>query len=182
MTRKLVHVGRKIKVHVESRVASDGTVVNWDIVEHPGAVAILPLLGTDQVCLLRNQRPNVGATLWEIPAGTLEPGEAPELAAVRELAEETGYTARQWRKLGTYFPSPGVLTERMHLYVASKLTAGAMHLEKDEVIEPKILTWNEALQMALSGAIEDAKTMLALLLWQRLRRAKKPPILGSMGS
>jgi ADP-ribose pyrophosphatase len=169
MNRQLIHVGRKIKVYVESRTAPDGSVVRWDVVEHPGAVAILPMVSPDQVCLLRNQRPNVGATLWEIPAGTLEPGEEPDRAAPRELAEETGYSAAAWRKLGTFFPSPGVLSERMHLYVASQLTAGEMHLEKDEVIEPKVLAWKEAMEMAMSGVIEDAKTMLALLLWEKLR-------------
>jgi ADP-ribose pyrophosphatase len=120
--------------------------------------------------LLRNQRPNVGETLWEVPAGTLEPGEPVEKAAVRELAEETGYQAARWRKLAEFYPSPGVLSERTHLFLAEELTPGAMHLEADEQLEPQIVAWSQALAWALDGTIRDAKTLVALLLWDRQRR------------
>jgi ADP-ribose pyrophosphatase len=170
MARELVHRGRKIQVFVETTRAADGTVVTRDIVQHPGAVAILPLVDDTHVCLLRNRRPNVGETLVEIPAGTLEQGEAeaPELAAVRELAEETGYRAGHWRKLCAFYPSPGVLSERTHLFVATQLTPGPMHLEKDEDLTPEIVAWSQALAWALDGTIRDAKTLVAILLWERL--------------
>jgi ADP-ribose pyrophosphatase len=103
--RQIVHRGRKIEVALETSVLPDGETVERDLILHPGAVAILPLLDDGHVCLVRNLRPNVGETLWEIPAGTLEAGEAPAAAAVRELAEETGYTAASWRKLAEFFPS-----------------------------------------------------------------------------
>src|SRR4051794_21211530 len=141
MPRKLIHSGRKIKVYVETKKAPDGSVVKWDLVEHPGAVAILPLVDATHVCLLRNRRPNVKETLWEIPAGTLEPDEPPRLAAERELAEETGYRAAKWRKLTEFYTSPGVLSERMHLFLASDLTPGPTQLEKDEELESSIVSW-----------------------------------------
>src|SRR5687767_543767 len=124
MTRTIVHVGRKIQVAIDESLNDRGQLVRRDVVLHPGAVAILPLLTDDHVCLVRNVRPNVGETLWEIPAGTLEPSEPVEMAAARELREETGYLAAQLEKLGEFFPSPGVLSERMHLFVARGLTAG----------------------------------------------------------
>src|SRR5713226_6346111 len=135
MAREIVFQGRKIKVAIDTSTLPDGRTIQRDIVIHPGAVAILPLVDADHVCLLRNLRPIVGETLWEIPAGTLEPNEAPERAAIRELAEETGYRAARWRKLGEFFPSPGVLSERTHLYVAEELTPGTMRLEADEQLE-----------------------------------------------
>ena len=114
-------------------------------------------------------RVKAGDTLWEIPAGTLEPDEAPERAAVRELAEETGYQAGRWRKLGEFFPSPGVLSERTRLYVAEELTPGAMRLEADEQLVPHVISWNEAISWAMDGTIRDAKTLVALFWWDRVR-------------
>jgi ADP-ribose pyrophosphatase len=169
MTREIVHRGRKIQVAVETTIRPDGQTVRRDIVIHPGAVAILPLVDAGHVCLLRNERPNVGATLWEIPAGTLEPNEPVESAAVRELAEETGYRAATWRKLTEFYPSPGVLSERTHLFLATDLTPGEMHLEADEQLEPRVVAWEQALAWALDGTIRDAKTLVALLLWDRVR-------------
>lgn len=169
MSREIVHRGRKIQVAVETTHLEDGQKVIRDIVIHPGAVAILPMVDADHVCLLRNRRPVVGTTLIEIPAGTLEPGEQPDLAAIRELAEETGYRAGAWRKLSEFYPSPGVLSERTHLYLASDLTPGKMNLENDEDLEPEVVAWRDALAWALDGTICDAKTLVALLLWDRLR-------------
>jgi ADP-ribose pyrophosphatase len=169
MARTLVHRGKKIQVYVDTTPAADGSPVTRDVIVHPGAVAILPLLDGARVCLLRNNRPNVGDTLLEIPAGTLEPGEAPEAGAVRELAEETGYSAANWRKLAAFYPSPGVLSERTHLYLATDLTAGTMHLEKDEDLQPEVFSWEQAVGWALDGTIRDAKTLVAILLWDRSR-------------
>lgn len=169
MGRKIVHIGRKIQVAIEETVHPDGQVIRRDVILHPGAVAILPLLDDDHVCLLRNHRPVVGQTLWEIPAGTLEANEPHEEAAHRELAEETGYRAGRLRKLHSFYPSPGVINEATHLYVAFDLTPGAMRLEPDEVIEPVRVPYAEAMRWVLDGTIRDAKTALALLLWDRVR-------------
>jgi ADP-ribose pyrophosphatase len=144
--------------------------VQRDVVLHPGAVAILPVVDPNHVCLVRNRRPIVGETLLEVPAGTLEPGEAPERAAVRELAEETGYQAARWRRLTAFYPSPGVLSETTHLFVAEDLTPGPMHLERDEELEPVVVPWTQALAWVRDGTIRDAKTLVALLLWEEERK------------
>jgi ADP-ribose pyrophosphatase len=169
MSLHVVYRGRKIQVAVDSTPLDNGVVVQRDVVIHPGAVAILPLLDADRICLVRNQRPVVGETLLEIPAGTLEPPEPPDTAARRELAEETGYRAGKWTKLTEFYPSPGVLSERTHLYLAEELTPGDMHTEQDEHIIPEIMGWREALVLALDGRIRDAKTLIALLWYARAR-------------
>jgi len=169
MSRQVHYQGRKIQVALETTVTPDGHTVTRDIIVHPGAVAILLMVSAEQVCLLRNRRPAVEATLWEIPAGTLEPAEPPAAAAVRELAEETGYRAQHWRKLSAFYPSPGCLSECTHLFLAEGLTPGPMQLEHDEELEPRVVAWNDAVAWALDGTIQDAKTILALLLWDRLR-------------
>jgi ADP-ribose pyrophosphatase len=167
MTWNIVHRGRKIQVAVDRTTTADGQTIQRDVVLHPGAVAILPLVDAEHVCLLRNHRFILNEVLWEIPAGTLEPGEAVEAAAVRELAEETGYQAQHWRKLLEFYPSPGILSERTHLFVASELTAGTMRPESDEQLEPRVVAWSQALAWTRDGTIRDAKTLLALLWWQR---------------
>jgi ADP-ribose pyrophosphatase len=169
MTRELVHQGRKIAVYLDTTTTAAGVEIRRDLIIHPGAVVILPLVVPDRVCLLRNQRFVVNDTLWELPAGTLEPGEPLEAAAARELREETGYTAGRWRYLNYLYASPGVLDEKLHLFVAQDLIAGETELEADESLHSVILHWHEALELVYSGAIRDAKTITALLLWDRLR-------------
>jgi ADP-ribose pyrophosphatase len=167
MAWDIVYRGRKIQVAVDRSETPDGQTVLRDVVVHPGAVAILPLVDDEHVCLLRNHRFILNDVLWEIPAGTLEAGEAVEAAAVRELAEETGYQAGRWRKLLEFYPSPGILSERTHLFVASDLTPGTMRPEIDEHLEPQIVSWSQALAWTKDGTIRDAKTLIALLYWQR---------------
>lgn len=169
MARTIVHRGRKIQVAVDVGPGPRGGTVQRDVVLHPGAVAILPVAGDGRLCLLRNHRFIMDEVLWEIPAGTLEPGEPVESAAARELAEETGYTAASWRKLAAFYPSPGVLSEKTHLFVATGLTPGQMRPEDDEEMEPVLVAREEALNWVLDGTIRDAKTMVAILLWERLR-------------
>lgn len=169
MTWDIVHRGRKIQVAVDRAAAADGRTIQRDVVLHPGAVAILPLLDADHVVLLRNHRFILNEVLWEIPAGTLEPSESVEAAAVRELAEETGYEAKEWRKLLEFYPSPGILSERTHLFAASRLTPGVMRPEIDEQLEPHVVSWTQALAWTRDGTIRDAKTLVALLWWQQQR-------------
>lgn len=168
MARRVVFTGRKIQVAIETETLAEGSQVERDVVIHPGAVAIVPLVDNSHVCLVRNRRPIVGEELLEIPAGTLEPGEPPDVAAVRELAEETGYRATGWRKLAEFFPSPGVLSERTHLYLATGLSAGPMHLEAGEELVPQVVAWSDAMRWAVDGTIRDAKTMIGLLLIDKL--------------
>jgi ADP-ribose pyrophosphatase len=170
MPREIVHVGRKIRVAVDTTITADGQVIKRDVVLHPGAVVILPVIDAAHVCLLRNHRWVVGETLWELPAGTLEPGEDLEHAARRELAEETGYTAASWRSLGYLYASPGVIDEKLHLFVAEGLTPGESRPEADEDLEAITVGLADAVRMCLDGEIKDAKTVTALLLWERMRR------------
>jgi ADP-ribose pyrophosphatase len=150
---------------------SDGASYSRETVVHPGAVTIVPLLEADRVCLIRNFRPSVGRTLVELPAGTLEPAEDPAAAASRELREETGYRAGTIELLTSFYMSPGILSERMFVFLATDLAGGPARLEAGEQIEPLIVAWPEAVAMALDGRIEDAKTLAALLWVEKKRRS-----------
>ena len=169
MSREIVYSGRKIQVAVDTQTAADGTTIRRDVILHPGAVVILPVLDRDHVVLLRNHRFVIGATLWEVPAGTREPNEPLEDCAKRELLEETGYRAAKWRSLGYLYASPGVLDEQLHLFVAEELTPGPAQPEADEQLQAVTVRFDEAIRMCLAGEIKDAKTITLLLLWERMR-------------
>lgn len=169
MLKELIHQGQRVSMyHIEVPTVSGGTEVK-EYVSHPGAVVILPMLDDGSVCLIKNWRYSAGKVLWELPAGTLEPGEPPEPAARRELQEETGYMAHECRLLHEFWASPGVYGEKMWLYLAQGLTQGPQQLDPTEQIEPVVLPWAEAVQMALQGTIQDAKTLIGILLWDRVR-------------
>src|SRR5258707_261047 len=158
-----------MRVAIDTQTLPDGTVIRRDMIFHPGAVVILPVLDRDRVVLLRNHRFVIGETLWEVPAGTREPDEPLEDCAKRELLEETGYQAAKWRGLGYLYASPGVLDEKLHLFIAEELTPGTMRPEADEDLEPVTVRFDEAIRMCLAGEIKDAKTITSLLLWEKLR-------------
>lgn len=166
MGRQLIYHGRKFDVWVDTTPTPAGEPVFREIVHHPGSVVILPWVDPEQICLVKNHRVSVSKTLLELPAGTLEPGEAPLTAAQRELAEETGFTARSWRKLRRFYPSPGITSEVMHLYVAQDLISGSARPQVDEELAPCVVPWTQAVAWLHDGTISDAKTMLAILLWK----------------
>lgn len=140
------------------------------VIEHPGAVCILPLLDDGRLVLLRNHRAAVDQWLVEIPAGTCETGEEPSATALRELAEETGYSAAELVHVCDFWMSPGILKERMHFFVARQLTSGQQSLDEGESIETVVVGYQEALAMIRSGQIEDAKTIVALLYYEQFLR------------
>jgi ADP-ribose pyrophosphatase len=167
--RRLIFRGRKIDLALQSIELADGTTAEREVVLHRGAVALLPLLDGDRICLIRNGRYAVGETLIEVPAGTIDPGELPEATAARELVEETGFAAGTIVRVAEWFVSPGVMDERMYLFACRDLSPGPAAHQADERLETLIVTWDEALGMVRDGRIHDAKTMLALLLGQRYR-------------
>jgi ADP-ribose pyrophosphatase len=167
---ELLLQARRFKVLRASRQMADGSVHTHEIIKHPGSVVILPLISPDQVCLIRNYRVAVSETLWELPAGTLEQGEDPGQCAHRELIEETGYSAGHIEKLCEFFVSPGILHERMHLYLATDLQAGPAAPESGEEIQTHVVNLDEALRMIETGQLHDAKSLIGLLLYDRRRR------------
>jgi ADP-ribose pyrophosphatase len=169
---ELILETRRFCVVRQQRTMPGGQTITRETIQHPGAVVIVPLLDDGRVCLVRNYRLAVNATLIELPAGTLEPGERAEIAAKRELAEETGYDAGRMEALGQMLMSPGILNERMHVFVATSLAAGTAAPEADEEIETLLASWAEALAMIDDGRIQDAKTIAALLLYDRVRRGR----------
>jgi len=141
----------------------DGRSFTLGILKHPGACAVVPLLEDGRVVLLRQYRHAVRETLWEIPAGKLDAGEALEACARRELREETGYLAGELVSLGSICVTPGYSDERIHLWLARGLTSGPQALAENESITCTQLPLSEAVSMAEQGEISDAKSVIALL-------------------
>jgi len=142
------------------RLPSGRTVVR-QVVQHPGAVVIIPQLADGRLILIAQYRFAVGETLLEFPAGTLEPGEAPLECARRELIEETGYRAEHWRALGITYPSPGYCDEQQHLFMATGLVPEHAAGDEDEILEVKRLTVEEVERAIADGTLVDAKSIVA---------------------
>ena len=168
--RRVIYRGRKVDLALQPVRLADGTMAEREVIVHNGAVALVPMVDADHVCLIRNFRYAVGKTLLELPAGTIDDGEGPDETAARELAEETGYRAGKITRVAEWWVSPGVINERMYLYLCEELTPGPTDHQPDEMMEPVVLGWDEAIGKMRDGEIEDAKTMLALLLCDRMRR------------
>jgi ADP-ribose pyrophosphatase len=157
----------RFQVEEVEQVDDDGARHIKHVARHPGACVLIPLVSPHEICLIENFRAAVNRTLFELPAGTLEPPEPPEVTAARELVEETGYHAGQLRLIHRFFMSPGILDEAMYVYVASELTPGPTNLESGEQIQTRICTLAEIDQMMREGTIQDAKTIAALLFYLR---------------
>jgi ADP-ribose pyrophosphatase len=166
----LIYRGRKIDLALQPVTLADGQVKDREVVIHRGAVALVPMVDSTHVCLQKNFRYSANTTLIEVPAGTIDPGETPEATAARELAEETGYRAGRLARLSEWWVSPGVFTERMYLFLCEDLSPGPPDHQPDERIENLIVPWDEAVRMAHDGRIQDAKTIVALLLCAPRRR------------
>ena len=158
-----VFTGRVTRMTVDTVELPNGHRTDLEVLHHPGGAAVVAVDGERRVCLLRQYRHAAGGYVVELPAGRLEPAEPPARTAERELAEEAGMHAGRWRELGVSLSSPGVFTERIHLYLATELTAVAIAPEAAEVFEVQWVPLEEAVQRCLQGDIEDSKTCLGLL-------------------
>jgi ADP-ribose pyrophosphatase len=162
--------GRIINLRVDQIHTDSGYHGIREIVEHPGAVAIVPIDDKQQIILVKQYRAAVGKITIEVPAGTLSPGEDPLVCAHRELKEETGYQAAQIDRIGGVHTAPGISSEFITLYLATGLTAGESAAEEDEAIELLRVSLPQAIEMIHDGSINDAKSVSALLLAKDLIR------------
>lgn len=166
------YTGRVISLDVDTVRFPDGSLGELEMIRHPGASAVVPLLGAPDeadpaLLLIRQYRYAADQYLYEIPAGRLDAGETPAACAGRELLEETGYRATSLAPIFTMYTTPGFTDETIHLFLATGLTAGAHQREPDEFLELVPTTLSRALAMVEAGEIRDAKTALALLYTAR---------------
>jgi ADP-ribose pyrophosphatase len=154
------------RVTEDRAVDPDGFEISRSVVQHGGSAVMMPVDCGGRVLLVRQYRLPARAKLWELAAGRIDAGETPLQTARRELEEETGYRARKWRKLASFFVSPGYVAEKMTVFVATGLIAGTPKPMDDERIETRWFTRSELDRMIRSGRIADAKTVAAFLLWR----------------
>jgi ADP-ribose diphosphatase len=173
LSSTILCTGRVFTVRHDKIIEPNGIQATRDIVAHPGSVVIIPVLDDGRIVLIRQFRYAAGQYLWELVAGHKEPGENPAKGARRELMEETGYTAKRVRKLFDIFPSPGLLGERMDIYLAEGLTKGRATPEDDEKISAKIVTLAEAERWIREAKICDAKTIAGLLYYSQFVRGAR---------
>jgi len=171
MGERRVARGAQFELITEPVDLPNGRRVDLDLLRHPGASAVVPFLDDGRVLMIRQYRYATGGELMEIPAGKLDPGEAPETCATRELEEETGYRAGRLEKLGAIWTSPGFTDEIIHLFAAYDLVPTEQRLEPDEIIQLVPMSLEEAVD-GLSAAVVDGKTATALLIADRRRREK----------
>ena len=168
LATRRVYSGNVVRLDVDTVRFPDDTTGELEIIRHPGAAAVIPCAsdpanGDPTILMIRQFRHAADGLLWEIPAGTLAPGEAPEACARRELHEETGVVADRIERLTSIYTTPGFTDEVIHLFWAQGLTAGVPERERDEFIEVKPMPLSEVLAGIKSGEVRDAKTVVAVL-------------------
>lgn len=163
ISSRSVYRGRIFDVRIDT-IREGDIEYDREIVVHRGSAVIVPVFDDRTVALVRQYRHAAGKDLLEVPAGSLDEGEDPESGAVRELEEEIGQLAGKIEKIAEFYVSPGFLTEKMFVYLATELTETSQNLEEDELIEIERLTFEQALNKIRGGEIEDAKTIVGLTL------------------
>ncbi len=164
ITSKKLFTGKAIELFQDFILEPNGRSAMRDVVRHPPAVVIFPVLNPSEILMVRQYRYAVDDYLWELPAGSVEKGESIPQAAQRELEEETGYQAATAKELASFYSAPGFTDERMHVILASQLTKGKPQLDEDEDIETHAISKQKVFAMLFGGDIIDAKTIAALLL------------------
>lgn len=160
---RIIYDGARFQVREVELSKRSGGIRRREVVAPADAVVILPLLDPEHVVMIRNERFAVGSTLWELPAGTIDPGESPEVCAARELREETGYAPGKLTRLIDFYPTPGYSTEMMTAYRAEGLRFEGQDLDETERITVEELSLSETMQMVRDSTIRDAKTIAILL-------------------
>lgn len=161
---KKIFSGRILEFKVLKVKLPSGKTTNREIVYHPGAAAIVPVLTRDRIILVKQYRKAVEKSLLEIPAGTLEKGENPLRCAQRELVEETGYKAKKIIKLLEFYPAPGYSSEKIYIFKATGLQKTKTNMEPDEFIKTVIATKDQIRKLYKNGGIKDSKTLIGLSL------------------
>lgn len=159
-----LHEGRIFKLMRENVTLENGVVTELDVIRHPGAAAIVPFSRQNTLLLIKQYRHAAGGFIWEIPAGTLDPGESTLTCAKRELIEETGFSAENWVELGEITPLPAYSDERIHIFYATSLTPAKQHLDHDEILDVHEVLFEDALSMIQNNEIQDAKTISGLFM------------------
>ena len=165
--KRILHQLKLFTLVTENITMANGFKTDIHILRHPGAAAVVPMTSSGAVVLINQYRHAVGENIWEIPAGTLDPGESPRECAQRELTEETGFCAAALKRLGDIVPVPAWSDERIHIYLATGLTSTRQSLERDEQLEVHEIQWEQVLSMIDNGEIRDAKTVAGIHMTQR---------------
>ena len=170
-----IYTGKVVNLDLDTVRFPDGSTGQLEMVRHPGASAVIPLLDEPRspdprVLLIRQFRHAADDFIWEIPAGRLDPGETPSTCANRELEEETGMSADVLSRLTTIFTTPGFTDERIHIFLAHTLKPGKHRREADEFMEVQTRKWSEVMTMIRNGEIRDAKTLVGLMFVESFRR------------
>ncbi len=163
MTEVGRYQGKFLEMVTEEVALPNGRTATLDLIRHPGAAAIVPFLPDGRVLMIHQYRYAAGGTIYEVPAGKLDPGETPEACAGRELEEETGWRAGRIERLGEILTTPGFTDEKIHLYAGFELAEVRQQLEADEIIELTPMPLEAALDLVWSGEITDSKTVVSLL-------------------
>ena len=163
-----LHEGKVFRLVRENVTLENGVTIDLDIIHHPGASAIVPVTENNKLLMIKQYRHATGDFIWEIPAGTLDPDEDPLHCAKRELIEDTGFSAGEWKKLGEITPLPGYSDERIHIFLATDLTPATQDLDADEILHVHEVNFDDAVEMVHRGEIEDGKTISGLFM-ARLR-------------
>jgi ADP-ribose pyrophosphatase len=159
-----IFAGKVLTLNIDTVTLPNGATIDLEIVRHPGAAAVVPIMDHGAVVLVKQFRHAAGGFIYEIPAGKLHPGEDPVHCAARELEEEIGYVAGRLERLTSILTAPGFTDEVIHIYKATDMTAGRQQLDRDEVLEVFEVSLEEAVRMVNAGTIRDAKTIVGLQL------------------
>lgn len=166
--RELAFQGYIISVYNEDWELPNGYQGSFEVVEHPGGIAIIAINNKRQICLVRQYRPIVGNWIWELPAGKRESDESALTTAQRELSEETGVTATFWQELGSIWSSPGIFKEQIQFFLAWDLQENEPALEEGELLEVHWWSWDEVKKHVYNGTLNDAKSLSALFKLQQI--------------